>query len=279
MCFPIEENNDVVATVHQSNVYLYNLRTRTSEHVLRDLGFSPTAMCSGNGYLAVGGQRSQVIVKSLEDEEYMAQTTVGGAINNALHITQHLNGEVRLMVCNNDETIKIFSLPSMDHIGDIKMESAVNSVCVSPDGSLMVATGDSGEVVLFGVSASEGYVPLTSQLSIMDAGFSCSWDSSSTRFAVAGQDGQVSVWDARMLRSKGEGRIARIEATQKIPKGAARCVKFSQGMSMDILAFAEHTSFLNVVDTRRFEERQRIRLSQPGTDLNISGIAGFLIWS
>lgn len=257
--------------MHQSNVYFYNMRTRQSEYALKDLTFSPTAMTCGCGYLAVGSQRSQVVVKSLVEEDYMAQTTVGGAINNALHISQHL-GDRRLMVCNNDETIKIFSLPSMDHIGDIKMDSAVNSVCVSPDGRMMVVTGDSGEVVLFGVSASEGYKRLTSMMSMTDAGFSCSWDSSSTRFAVAGQDGQVSIWDARMLQSKDDsGKISRIESFQKVPKGAARCVKFSQSMSMDILAFTEHMSFLNIADTRQLEDRQRIRLSQPGTDLNITG--------
>lgn len=267
--FPFEDDNEVVAAVHQSNVYFYNLRTKKSEYALKGLSFAPTAMTCGHGYMAVGGQRSQVVVRSLEEDEFMAQTTVGGAINNALHISRHL-GDTRLMVCNNDETIKIFSLPNMDHIGDIKLESAVNSVCVAPDGRMMVATGDSGEVMLFGVSAGEGYVPLANLAPIQDAGFSCSWDPSSTQFAVAGQDGQVSVWDARML-PKRESKVACIESSQKIPKGATRCVKFSQGMSMDLLIFTEHTSFLNVCDTRHYQERQRIRLSQPGTDLNITG--------
>lgn len=272
--FPFENDNDVVATVHQSNVSLYNLKTRRSECIVRDLGFSPTAMAAGRGYLAVGGQRSQLAVRQFGDEDYQAQTTVGGAINNALHICEHL-GETRLLVCNNDETIKIFRLPSMEHIGDIRTSSAVNSVCQSPDGRFLVAAGDSGEVVLYGVSASQGYVPLATSI-IADAGFSCSWDSVSARFAVAGQEGSVGIWDVRMQSTSKacKGKIASIDSAQKAPKGAVRCVKFSQDMSMDILAFTEHTSFLNLVDARNLRERQRVRLLQPGTDLNITGKIG-----
>ena len=87
-------------------------------------------MASNCGYLAVGGQRSQIVVKNLQNEDYIAQTSVGGAINNALHISRHLD-EDRLLVCNNDETIKVFSLPLLDHIEDIKLRSAVNSGTVN----------------------------------------------------------------------------------------------------------------------------------------------------
>lgn len=126
--FPYPDDNELVAVVHQSNVIQYNLQTREREFILQNLSFSPTAMTTGCGYLAVAGQRSQVVVKNMNGmgEESVVQTTVGGAINNALHISEHLGGK-RLMVCNNDETIKIFTLPHLEHLGDIKMDSAVNS--------------------------------------------------------------------------------------------------------------------------------------------------------
>jgi len=84
---------------------------------------------------------------------------------------------------------------------------------VSPDGRKMVVVGDSSEVYLFDISAG-GYQrmatltgisavrltrpKLTSTLiASQDAGFSASWNSSSDKFAVASQDGYVSVWDVR----------------------------------------------------------------------------------
>jgi hypothetical protein len=126
ICYPFEHNNEIVAAVYQTNVVLYNLHSRRLEFCMKDLSFSPTAMASACGYLAVGGQRSQIVVKNLQNDDYIAQTSVGGAINNALHISRHLD-EDRLLICNNDETIKIFSLPTLDHIEDIRLRSAVNS--------------------------------------------------------------------------------------------------------------------------------------------------------
>lgn len=43
------------------------------------------------------------------DSNWFAQTTVGGSINNALCISRHPRGSdgPRLLICNNDETIKV----------------------------------------------------------------------------------------------------------------------------------------------------------------------------
>jgi hypothetical protein len=81
-------------------------------------------MSTAVGYVAVGGQRSQVVVRSLGND-WMASTTVGGAINNCVHIAEH-HGQVRLFVCNNDETVKIFTLPSMEHVHTLRLDTAVN---------------------------------------------------------------------------------------------------------------------------------------------------------
>lgn len=56
----------------------------------------------------------------------MASTNVGGAINNCVNIAATHNGHVRLYVCNNDETIKIFNLPSMEQVTTLKLNTAVN---------------------------------------------------------------------------------------------------------------------------------------------------------
>jgi hypothetical protein len=77
-----------------------------------------------SGYLAAGGQRSELVVRELHGN-WAFTTTTGGSINNGLCIAE-TNGEKRLMVCNNDETIKIFSLPSMHLIDNLCLPTAVN---------------------------------------------------------------------------------------------------------------------------------------------------------
>ncbi len=69
-----------------------------------------------------------------------------------------------------------------------------------------------------------------------DAGFSCAWNQSSEKFAVASQDGFVSVWDIRNTGSK----IAKLGSKQNPQvKGACRSVKFSPTGSIDLLLYSE----------------------------------------
>eukprot|EP00126_Sphaerothecum_destruens_P014422 Sdes_comp25028_c0_seq1m22644 len=127
--------------VHQNNVNKYNTRTKEVREILKDLTFSPTSMTVGCGYVAAGGQRSQLMVRNMELGSSFI-TSVGGSINNSMCISKHLD-DTRLLISNNDETIKIYSLPSLTHISNISMPTAVNYSAVSPDGTKMVAVGDS----------------------------------------------------------------------------------------------------------------------------------------
>lgn len=56
--------------ISQASVQHYNRKTRKSDLVLQDLAFSPTSMAVACGYLAVGGTRSQVVVRRLEDPSW-----------------------------------------------------------------------------------------------------------------------------------------------------------------------------------------------------------------
>ena len=154
-------------------------------------------------------------------------------------ISSH-NGSTRLLICNNDETIKVYSLPGLQRITSIALPTAVNYAAVSPDGRKMVAVGDSNQVYLYDVTPSGNYQRISTltglyydelilqfryscvyfnlgclykcnsyhckfnffdflffTLGTNDAGFSCAWNQSSDKFAVASQDGFVSVWDIR----------------------------------------------------------------------------------
>ncbi|KND01502.1 uncharacterized protein SPPG_09104 [Spizellomyces punctatus DAOM BR117] len=253
--------------VNQNNVYQYNTEHKQVTPILKDLTFSPTSITTGHGFLAAGGQRSQLMVRQLSSN-WCAHTTVGGSINNAMCISQHLGG-TRLLICNNDETIKVYSLPGMQRITSVSLPTAVNYAAVSPDGRKMVAVGDSPQVFLFDISASDGYARVATLTASNDAGFSCAWNQSSEKFAVASQDGYVSVWD---IRNTGE-KIAKLGSKQNPQvKGACRSVKFSPTGSIDLLMYSEHMSYINVVDARTFNERQTVRVAPSSSDQHISGI-------
>lgn len=201
------------------------------------------------------------------NSNWFAQTTVGGSINNAMCISSHL-GSTRLLICNNDETIKIYTLPGLQRVSSISLPTAVNYCSVSPDGKKMIAVGDSNHVFLYDVSPTGGYTRISTLHASNDASFSCAWNQSSEKFAVASQDGFVSVWDIRssqklaMLGSKQNPQV----------KGACRSVKFSPTGSIDLLMFSEHVSYVNLVDTRTFNQKQTIRVAPPNCDYHISGI-------
>ena len=246
-------------------------------------------------------------------------------------MTDTQNGsDTRLLVCNNDESIKVYSLPSLQRITTLGLSTAVNFASVSPDGKKMCAVGDSNQVFIYDVSTSGFYQRIATLTGTNDAGFSCSWNHSSDRLAVASQDGYVSVWDMRFINTAnssnptGNGRssapaspsrasfpgsgssssmssspnlnspsatlnpatssfltrdptkLAVIPSTQNPHvKGAIRCVKFAPSAGVDVLAFTEHTSYLNLIDARTFDvsTRQSIRLGPAGTDVHISGMA------
>lgn len=265
--------------VYQNSVNGYNTETQTTTPLLKDLSFSPTSMTTGCGYLAAGGQRSQLMVKQL-NSNWFAHTSVGGSINNAMCIYNHQN-ETRLLISNNDETIKVYSLPGLQRISSITLPTAVNYSSVSPDGRKLCVVGDSNQVFLYDISHSGGYQRIATYTTTSDAGFSCAWNQSSEKFAVASQDGFVSVWDIRSSEklaklgtkqcNSGSNNFRNPNTPQV--KGAARCVKFSPAGSIDLLMYSEHVSYVNFVDARTFNSRQTIRVAPPNCDAHISGIA------
>ena len=58
-------------------------------------------------------------------------------------------GGLRLLVCNNDHTVKLFELPSMRALGSVACPAAVNYAALSPDGQRLAAVGDSCDTHVF----------------------------------------------------------------------------------------------------------------------------------
>ncbi|RKP09441.1 WD40-repeat-containing domain protein [Thamnocephalis sphaerospora] len=255
---------DELFFVNQTNVLRFNPYCEETSSAMKNLSFSPVSVAIGCGYIAAGGQRSQLSIREL-DRNWSMDTQVGGTINNALYISHHLDQD-RIVVCNNDQTIKAFTLPDLHKVATVQLPVAVNHATISPDSKTMVAVGDSDEIFIFDVR-SGGYFHTSTLKGAEDAGFSTAWNRAGDQFAVASQDGQVSVWDIRS--SKRLASFACVQQPSRV-RGAARCVKFSQAGAVDLLAFSEHVNYVSVVDARTYQDRQAVSVSS-NSDQHIAG--------
>ncbi|KAI8321912.1 WD40 repeat-like protein [Martensiomyces pterosporus] len=261
-------------SIYRCNVDKYDTRKHQSTRILGDLEFDPVSIAVGGDFIVVGGQRAELAVARLSSPSTTTTTMrSGGSINNFDGVT-NLNimgtqGTPRLLACNNDHTVRLLSLPDLDLLTELKFPTAINYAAVSPDGTKMCVVGDSNSVFLFS-KRGDTFEKIATLTASNDASFSCDWNQSSEIFAVGSQDGYVNVWDIRSQQ-----KLASLETFQHgRSRGACRNVKFSPSGSVDLLAFSEHTSFVNIVDTRGFEKRQILRVaSEPSEpDLQITGL-------
>ena len=270
--------------VNHKDVFSYDPKTRVKETLMSGLSFTPTCTAVNCGYVAVGGPVSQLAVRRLDNNNWysirfsrMHQSTLCSTINNAIHIAPcKLDpSKAFLLVCNNDKCVRVFDLPEMRPIATIQVPAAVNHgkcsflASISPDGSMLVVVGDSKDVILYSVVPTGGYKLLDVQRLNNDAGFSCSWDTLSRSLAVATQDGFVCIWDVRMMKD----RIATLKASQTGQRGACRVARFTRAFGIDLLAFSEHVSCVNLYDTRNYQDNQILRVSPSDMDMSVSGIA------
>eukprot|EP00899_Mesostigma_viride_P005432 jgi/Mesvir1/14890/Mv05495-RA.1 len=268
-CSRRAEDTDSFYTVQDKQTFCYNTKSGKST-VVQKLDYAPASMTVGCGYIAAGGQQSQLDVAHLDNPaRVLYQSSVGGSVNNALHIVPYTPGnafaECRqqgagdaafLIASNNDDTIKVFALPSMEHIVNVPCAAAINYTAVSPSGQHMVCVGDSNVTYLYGL---KGKCELLEELAeAHDSGMCCAWSPCGTFFAAASQDGTVNVWDLRNVWKP----VAKFEARQRTLQGACRSIKFSGG-PVDLLAFTEHTSYVHVVDTRAFHYKQTLKAAGP----------------
>jgi len=197
----------------------------------------------------------------------VASTEIGGSINNSCHFSavDKSSNQARLYVCNNDQTIKIFSLPRFEHVAYIQTGVAVNYCSTNSTGSLLACVGDDSFVQIFETaslsSASNNNnnnnnnnttKPLIKLKEYSDGGFACSFNHDDTLLCAASQDGTAAIWDTRNL-----GKVlCKFKSVQKgQQRGAIRCVKFAQAPCMDLLCFAEHINVIHLVDCRTMEQQ------------------------
>uniref|UniRef100_V5EXS8 Uncharacterized protein n=1 Tax=Kalmanozyma brasiliensis (strain GHG001) TaxID=1365824 RepID=V5EXS8_KALBG len=189
---------------------------------------------------------------------------------------------IKVMVSNNDQSIKLYKLrppksspgalgriesglPGLSRNTTLQFPTAINHSSLSPDQRTLIAVGDTPEVFIHSVSRTGEHSKLATYSASSDACFSTTWSSDGTKFAVASQDGVVSVWDVRSSR-----RLASVSASQGgAGSGAVRVAKFSP--CGRFLAFTEHRNYWNVTDTVTFTETQRI--AAPTTTSDAAGEA------
>lgn len=267
-------NDNEIAFVHGNSCNLLNTKSKALSVALRDLSFSPTALAVSKSFGAVAGQRGQLAVRSIGGT-WQAQTATGAAINNSLSFFSKSSSNATLYVGNNDETVRVYDVPSMRRITEHRIPFAVNSVKPSPDGRLLAVAGDSAQVLLLeGGASSDASLSIFGRLYGADAAFSCSWSPNGAFVAAAFQDGTVRIWDVRTASKVRSEPIATLAAIQKGQRNAevCRCVTWSSSPGTDLLAFSEHTSVVSLVDARSFHDRQILRLSPATSETTITGV-------
>ena len=55
-----------------------------------------------------------------------ARFNAGPGMNNSISLAKTINNEIRVMVCNNDQTVCILSVPNMEKVCTLKMPAAIN---------------------------------------------------------------------------------------------------------------------------------------------------------
>ncbi|CAO3640712.1 unnamed protein product [Cunninghamella echinulata] len=230
-----------------------------------DLPFAPMSVDTKEGYIAIAGPRGLAMIKHIETDWSSDIFHTGAGMNNSIGLSK-INQDLRVTICNNNHTVHIYSIPSMKKIQVLNSPSAINHTSVSSDEKYMLATSDIGNIYQYEIKNDQYELKSTIKVS-NEPCLGCAWHPTNLMFAVTSQDGQVNVFHA----VTGEKLCQLISSETRKTRKAARCISFSKG-PYDLMAYSEHVSQINLVDTRTFETRQIIRLS-PAEDLDVH-IAG-----
>ncbi|KAL1932001.1 hypothetical protein VTP01DRAFT_9057 [Rhizomucor pusillus] len=262
------DTNTIVHPYHET-LHAYNPNMGGDSIVLGSLPFAPTTIDAGHGYVAVGGQRGMALIKELEGEWQTAFQT-GMGMTNSVHLSQTQGDQVRVTFCNNDHTVSVYAVPSMQKLVTLTVPAAINQAATSSDGRQMAAVGDDGKVYLYHISGST-YTKAAEFTASTEALLACAWNAAGDIVAVTSQDGFVTVWD--VSDSTMPNKLAQLGSLEpRKTRNAARSIQFSKG-PLDLLAYTEHVCNVNIVDVRTFETRQVIRLGPTDRDAHIAGLS------
>jgi WD40 repeat protein len=253
--------------------------------------FAPRCIAVLDDLVVGGNDNGWIQAQSLnktKDESMKSQLST--QINNNIFLYTALDGTRRALVGyspyklnisnirNNDHSVKIWNIDKWRSDGTIKLPVAINHCSVSPDKTSMICAGDSSDVFLFDISTTGSFHHQATFKASEDSSFSTAFSCTSSVFAVASQDGIVSVWDRRFARTAtpatNSGKLKMLKTTRPgSPYGAARLVRFSQG-PLDLLMFTEQKEYVHLVDARTFEKTQILSVGEPGDSTREVDIGG-----
>lgn len=256
----------VVTYPHDGTIIEHDIYASSAPHrPLAELGFIPNSLSSltlpdsGDTLLAAGGQEAELYLSlfspssqtcgqdgaaprprqgfgsKLWESKY---TIKHGSINNSVLLTSlsltgahQSSAEPRVIVSNNDKTVKFFDIAvrrewedraasRLVDAGQLRLDVPVNHSSISPDGRTLLCVGDSSEIYLHRISGGAhitvsplvtlslapymqsipyGSMSHSSTISI-PASFSSAFSADGSKFAVASQEGVVAVWDVRSTK-------------------------------------------------------------------------------
>ena len=232
--------------------------------------------------------------------KYELQThELGGTIVNSVRVhlicseEKGFKDEVVVVITNNDQTVRIFSLTQSRLLETLDFPTPMNHASISPDGKLLLAVGDEGRAFfcrrmrLPGATTEgensyaryEWHEVAEPELTLADeegdACFTTAFSPSGHICGVASQSGTITLFDTALIHDDMDPDDAVIDVLRSSRAsmrphfvGAVRSMCFSPA-PWDLLAWAEDQGRVCVVDLRNgFYSKQVIELETDSPDLN-----------
>ncbi|PWY99383.1 hypothetical protein BCV70DRAFT_162460 [Testicularia cyperi] len=243
------------------------MESELSESVFQELaaayGFDPSSVNRSSRYRRPSDSRQRL--------------GSGRSLSPTKQAVDPLLAPIKVMVSNNDQSVKMYKLrppkstpgaggriesglPGLSRNMTLHFPTAINHSSLSPDQRTLLAVGDTPDVFIHHVARSGEHTKVATYSASSDACFGTTWSPDGSKFAVASQDGIVSVWDVRSSHKLAQ--LSTSQASMTSGNGAARVAKFSP--CGRFLAFTEHRNYFHITDTITFSETQKI-LSPPST--------------
>jgi len=156
-----------------------------------DVNFDPVSMASGHGCIACGGNEGELYLgelggNPLEKVHHAFKMSIQGKINNSMELYKS-NSDVRILIANNDNSIKSFSIAGQSVVCSVNVPNPANYCSMNNDGNCILAVGDCNYGWMFDVRAHNEFIK-TGEFGVSwDAGFSCAWSRNGQHIAVAAQ--------------------------------------------------------------------------------------------